>query len=87
MDMKYKLCPQCQSEHREAVKKCGCGYEWGGSDSRLTASQLQAREDRYQALLRRSRMEADAKVPRELIGWTEEEYRHNLKSMIVRIGR
>ena len=26
--MKYKECPKCGIEHKDHIKKCGCGYEW-----------------------------------------------------------
>lgn len=25
---KYKICPDCLTEHKPIVKRCGCGYAW-----------------------------------------------------------
>jgi hypothetical protein len=25
----YKTCPECGTDHRNAIPKCGCGYVWG----------------------------------------------------------
>ncbi len=30
---KYKTCPNCGTEHRQHIKICGCGHEWGESQS------------------------------------------------------
>lgn len=26
--MKYKICPDCLTEHKPTIKRCGCGYTW-----------------------------------------------------------
>lgn len=31
--MNYKICPQCEAEHRQHIKTCGCGYTWKTSQS------------------------------------------------------
>ena len=33
--MKYKSCPNCGTEHKEHIKKCGCGYEWKSQESKV----------------------------------------------------